>query len=120
MANKILLIDDDPIIVKVVKSRLEASSYKVISASNGSEGLEKAVNEHPDLIILDIMMPEMDGYAFVKEIKSNPSAKHIPIIILTVKDKMKDLFEMEGVKDYLIKPFKEEDLLEKIKKHLEK
>jgi len=118
MANKILLIDDDPDLVELVKSRLEAEEYEVITASDGSAGLEKSITESPDLIILDIMMPNMDGYTFVKEIKANPSIKHIPIVVLTAKDKMRDLFELEGVKAYITKPFKAEEFLEEVKRHL--
>jgi two-component system alkaline phosphatase synthesis response regulator PhoP len=117
MSKKILVADDDPHIVEMVKSRLQANGYEVINASDGQEALDKALNHKPDLIIVDILMPNMDGYTFVKEARASEGIKNIPIIILTAKDKMKDLFEIEGVKDYVVKPFKSEELLEKVAKY---
>ena len=69
MAKKILVIDDDPTVVKLIQSRLEANRYEVITALDGQEGLSKAVAQKPDLITLDILMPKLDGFTFVKEIK---------------------------------------------------
>ncbi|MEI6632929.1 MAG: response regulator [Chlamydiota bacterium] len=115
MAKKILIVDDEPHIVEMLKSRLEANDYKVLSACNGEEGLKKVQDENPGLIILDVMMPEMDGWTFLKELKRE--GKHIPVIILTAKEKMQDLFELEGIKDYIVKPFKADELLEKISKY---
>jgi two-component system alkaline phosphatase synthesis response regulator PhoP/two-component system response regulator VicR len=120
MAKKILVIDDEPNVVKMVRSRLEAANYEVIAALNGKEGLEKVKSEKPDLIILDILMPQMDGYTFMREVRSTNSLKHIPIVILTAKDKMRDLFAIEGIKDYITKPFKAEELLQAIRRNLEK
>lgn len=116
--SKILVIDDEPNIISILTSRLEANNYDVVAASNGEEGLEKVESESPDLIIVDILMPKMDGLTFVKQVKK--SGKEIPIIILTAKPGMKDLFSMEGVKDYVVKPFTAEELLEKIEKHIAK
>ena len=118
MLKKVLIIDDDANIVKVVASRLKANKYDVITANDGEDGFEKLKNGKPDLIILDIMMPRIDGYTFLKTVKTAGSLPKIPVIILTAKDKMKDLFEMEGVNDYIVKPFKAEDLLQKVDKYL--
>ncbi|MBU1147494.1 MAG: response regulator [Candidatus Omnitrophica bacterium] len=118
MAKKILVIDDEPDVVKVVTSRLEANGYEVITANDGDAGLEKLKSEGADLIILDVMMPRMDGYTFVKKIRADDSIPKVPVIILTAKDRMKDLFEIEGIKDYLVKPFDSKELLEKVKKYL--
>ncbi|MFH1771199.1 MAG: response regulator [Candidatus Omnitrophota bacterium] len=115
MKARILVIDDDPDIVEVLRARLEANDYSVLSASDGEDGLIKIRQEAPDLVVLDIIMPRMDGFNLVKEIKANKETRDIPIIILTAKDKMRDLFEMEGVSEYMVKPFKTEELLEKIK-----
>ncbi|MCK4947885.1 MAG: response regulator [Candidatus Aureabacteria bacterium] len=120
MSKKILVIDDEPQIVKALKIRLESSGYEVVHAYDGKEGLKKLEEEHPDLIILDVMMPNMDGYTFAREVKFNPDTEHIPIIILTVKEKMKDLFELEGINDYILKPFEHQDLLNRIEKLLER
>ena len=114
MAKKILVIDDEPTIVKVVESRLKANGYEVVCAYDGQEGLQKVASQSPDLIIVDIGMPKVDGYTFVKEVRAKESTSKTPIIVLTARDKMRDLFEMEGVKDYLAKPFKAEELLERV------
>ncbi len=118
MSKKILVIDDEPDIVKVVTARLQSAGYQTAVAFNGLEGLEKLKIEKPDLIILDVIMPQMDGYTFVKEIKSKHETKNIPIIMLSAKDKMKDLFAIEGVKDYIVKPFESEELLWRVSKSL--
>jgi len=116
--KKILVVDDEPNVVKVVASRLEANGYEVITANDGEEGLVKLKSEGADLIILDVMMPKMDGYTFVKKIRADDSISKVPVIILTAKEKMKDLFEIEGIKDYIIKPFEAKELLEKVNKYL--
>ncbi|MBU1061844.1 MAG: response regulator [Candidatus Omnitrophica bacterium] len=118
MSKKILVVDDEPSIVKVVASRLEAFGYEVITANDGDVGLERLKNEKPDLVILDITMPRMDGYTFVKKLQADHTIPRVPIVMLTAKDKMKDLFELEGIKDYIVKPFDGNELLDKVKKHL--
>ncbi len=123
MSKKILVVDDDPNVVKLVKSRLEANNYEVATASNGEEALVRVKEKAPDLIILDIVMPKMDGYTFLKELKAvelttSEPKKKISVIVLTAKEKMEELFAIEGIAEYLVKPFKSDDLLEKIKKHV--
>lgn len=115
--KKILIVDDEPELVEMLRMRLEASDYEVVSANDGEEGLQKTKSEKPDLVVLDIMMPKKDGYTFVKEMKTDKTTKHIPVIVLTAKTKMQDLFEMEGVKDYVVKPFESKELLAKIATH---
>ena len=114
--KKILVVDDEPSVLKVLKRRLESKHYDVITAEDGLEGLEKALEGKPDLIISDIMMPTMDGYTFIKKLKAKPGFSRIPVIILTAKEKMQDLFLFEGIKecDYIVKPFETEELLNKI------
>ena len=112
--KKILVIDDELELVDMLKIRLEANNYEVVAAVDGEEGMEKAKSEKPDLIILDIMMPKKDGYTFIKEMRTEQGIKSTPVIILTAKEKMKDLFAIEGVKDYIVKPFESAELLEKI------
>ncbi|MBN3039116.1 MAG: response regulator [Candidatus Omnitrophica bacterium] len=116
--SKILVIDDEPDIIKVLISRLQANGYEVVSATNGEEGLERFQKENPDLIVLDILMPQMDGYTFVKRLKKADG--DIPIIVLTAKSGMKDLFAIEGITDYVVKPFNADELLKKIEKNLRK
>ena len=116
--KKILIVDDEPELVNLIRLRLEANGYEVIDASNGEEGLKKVEEERPDIILLDIMMPKKDGYTLMRELKRKEATKSIPIIALTGKPKMKDLFEIEGIKDYIVKPFEDEDLLLRIKRAL--
>lgn len=118
MKGRILVIDDEQETVELLKVRLEANRFEVISASNGEEGLEKVHYEKPDLIIVDVLMPKMDGYTFVRELKTNRETSRLPLIVLTGKVKMEELFKLEGVEDYLIKPFKINDLLDRIHKYL--
>ncbi|OGX37764.1 MAG: hypothetical protein A3G91_04520 [Omnitrophica WOR_2 bacterium RIFCSPLOWO2_12_FULL_50_9] len=118
MSKKILVIDDEPQFVQVLKVRLEANGYGVVTAGDGMAGLETWKKEKPDLIILDIMMPELDGYSFVQDSKTNPDLKPCPIIVLTAKPGFDEIFKIEGVKDYIVKPFNDKELLEKIRKHL--
>lgn len=118
MSKKILVIDDEPQFVQVLKVRLEANGYGVVTAGDGIAGLETWKKEKPDLIILDIMMPELDGYSFVQDSKTNPDLKPCPIIVLTAKPGFDEIFKIEGVKDYIVKPFNDKELLEKIRKYL--
>jgi len=118
MAKKILIIDDDPNIIKTVRDVLEAKSFAVVTACDGEEGLEKAHMEKPDLIILDIVMPRMDGYTFLLKFRKIEKLKGTPIIMLTSREMLKDLFGMEKVSDFLVKPLDTDILLEKINKHL--
>ncbi|MBW1972593.1 MAG: response regulator [Deltaproteobacteria bacterium] len=80
---KILLVDDDPDLVEAVTIILESKNYDVIAAYGGIEGLEKAKKENPDLIVLDVMMPDKDGYEVCKELKADPEYSKIPILLLT-------------------------------------
>ena len=118
MSKRVLVIDDEHTIQKLVASRLEASGYQIVAANDGLEGLAKLKSERPDLIVLDIQMPTMDGYTFLIELKKLTEFRNIPVIVLTAKDKMEDLFRLEGVKEYLVKPFQAEDLLIAVKKHI--
>lgn len=118
MPKRILVIDDDPTLVKVVKPFLESHDFKVNIAGDGLEGLESIKKERPHLIVLDIQMPKMNGYTFVFELKKIVDIKDMPIIVLTAKEGMAEIFKVEGVKEYITKPFKPEVLLTAIKKYL--
>ena len=120
MTKKILLVDDEPHIVKMLKTRLESEHYDVVTAPDGIPGLAKVESEKPDLILLDIKMPQMDGYTFVKSLQRSEEGKGVPVIMLTAHEQMEELFAMEGVTDYVVKPFKGEELLAKVKKILKK
>ncbi len=118
--KKILVIDYEPDLINVVKTRLEASGYEVISASNGLEGLKRADQKNPDLILLDIKMAQMDGYTTLRKLKHKKKTESIPVIILTGYEKMKDMFDLEGATDYIVKPFDSQDLLLRISRALKK
>jgi len=118
MSKKILVIDDEQDILETIKIRLEANGYEVVVAHDGDSGLDAVNITKPDLIILDIMMPRMDGLTFAKKLRSDESMPNIPIIVLTCKEKMKDLFEIEGIKDYIVKPYVANELLDKVNKYL--
>lgn len=119
MAKKILLVDDEVDLVELLKIRLESNGYDVLAAHNGKECLHEAKANLPDLIILDVLMPEMDGYTTLRELKKEDETKDIPVIILTAKGKMRDLFEVEGIDDYMVKPFDDDELLLRIKRALD-
>lgn len=118
--KKILVVDDDLDIVSMLKKRLEAKNYNVITAMDGREGLAKACQEKPDLILLDIIMPNKDGFTMLKELKAQESVTHIPVIILSAKGETDTLLKGEELEatDYFIKPCDFEELLQYIKKYI--
>ena len=112
--KKILVVDDEPDIVTLIKSRLEANGYDVVSAYNGKDGLEKAIEAQPDMILLDLMMPIMDGYEAGQKLKENPKTKNIPIILFTAasaEEVAKKGAETIEAIDYVVKPFDDAALL---------
>lgn len=119
---KILIIDDDPDITISTQSVLESKGHEVISALEGTIGITKAINEKPDLIILDVMMPGIDGFKVARSLRKDDKTKEIPILMLTaIKDKLGlDLKEeaedrgFSGVNEYCEKPLSLEDLTNKI------
>jgi len=118
MRKKILIIDDEQDLVAVVKLRLEANNFLVSEAFTAKEGLKKAEGQSLDIILLDIQLPDGDGYQVCQKLKSNPQTQGIPIIIFTASS-LKDLAKKamdNGAADYVIKPFEPKDLLEKINK----
>ncbi len=118
--KKILIVDDEVDLVELIKIRLEANNYEVITANSGLEGLSKATSEVPDLIVLDIGMAEMDGYTALQKLREEEITKEIPVIMLTAYAKMQPLFETEGISDYIVKPFDPQDFLARVEKVLKK
>ncbi len=111
--RNILIIDDSQTILKVVSEMLKNNGFRVSTASNGKEGLEKALNEHIDAIILDKIMPEMDGNEVLEKLKNNPATKKIPVMMLTALSNIMEIsksLEM-GAYDYIVKPFDNDNLL---------
>ena len=117
MGKKILLIDDEQRLVANLKVFLELNGYEVFTAYNGREGLQLANDNCPDLIVTDIMMPEMDGYTLLKELKMSAQLQNVPVIMLTAKNGLSDLCEIEGAAEFIPKPFDLNRLLEVIKQH---
>lgn len=109
--KNILVVDDEEQLVLALKIRLESKGYAVVTAGDGEQAMAAAEKQRPDLIILDIIMPVMDGYSCLRQINTRFGRGEVPIIILTARDRMKDLFELEGIEDYIIKPFDHDDLL---------
>ena len=114
---RILLVDDEPSIVKMVGKRLEVEGFQVLVAMDGQEGLNKAQTERPDLMILDLMLPKMNGYEVCSALKHDARYQNIPIILFTAKAQDKDeKFGMEcGANAYVRKPFRAQELVEKIR-----
>ncbi|MCK5014712.1 MAG: response regulator [Candidatus Omnitrophica bacterium] len=112
--KKILVVDDEEMLNEFIKIRLEASNYIVETATDGIEGLLKAERMRPDLIILDVFMKPMDGYTTLKKVRKNEKIKNIPIIMLTASGKKRDLFEAEGISDYITKPFDSTDFISRV------
>ena len=118
---KILIVDDDPDLVEAVTMILESKSYDVIAAYGGNEGLEKAKTEGPDLIVLDVMMPDKDGYVVCKELKADPKYREIPILLLTAvvsKISTTRYTQQMGLEteadDYIDKPVEPAELVKRI------
>ncbi len=116
--NKVLLVDDDHDFSQLLAFDLKKRGYTVVSAGNGEEGLEKVKTEKPDLIVLDIKMPKMDGYTFVRRLKKDDENKDIPVVVLTSYEPMKDMFQLEGVKDYFVKSVDMQGLIKAIDSYL--
>lgn len=123
----ILIIDDDPDFVQATRMVLESVPYRVITASNGDDGLQKAREEKPDLILLDIIMPTRDGFSACEKLKGDPTLANIPVIMLTAfgqKVAETSLAKAQGLtleaEDYIEKPVAPQDLLQRVAKHLRK
>lgn len=115
--KRLLIVDDEPDLAEMVKFRLEANGYEILLASDGQQALEVARKEKPDLIILDLMLPKMDGYKVCGLLKKDARYSGIPIIIFSAKaqeDNIKLCQEM-GADAYIVKPFEPQVLLDKIK-----
>lgn len=115
-SKKVLVVDDDEDIVNIVAALLENEGYTTVRAINGKDALEKAVAEKPDLIIADIMMPEMDGWEFCWRVRENATLGETPFVFLTARaDVMDQIRGSEiGADDYIIKPFRKQELLKRV------
>lgn len=116
--KKILIVDDEYFLAEVIKARLESLGYEAQIAENGQEALTFLRKEKVDLILLDVMMPVMDGWATARKIRDDPRLKPIPIIFLTALSRHEDHLKAHdaGASDFISKPFETEDLVAKVKK----
>ncbi len=118
MALKILVCDDERHIVRLIQVNLERQGYQVVTAFDGKEGLEKIRAEKPNLVVLDVMMPYMDGFEVLKALRREPETEALPVIMLTAKAQDKDVFEgyHYGADMYLTKPFNPMELVTFVKR----
>ncbi len=118
--KQLLLIDDDPNLILLVKDYLEFRGFAVRTAGNGREALDLLDGDAPDMIICDVMMPEMDGHTFVKHVRDNPSTEWIPILFLSAKGQSQDRVKglNTGADVYMVKPFEPEELVAQVESSL--
>lgn len=118
MARRILAVDDEKHIVRLIQVNLERQGYEVLTAFDGKEALQKVEEERPDLVVLDVMMPYMDGFEVLQNLKRNPETRDIPVIMLTAKAQDADVFKgwQSGVDCYLTKPFNPMELIAFVKR----
>ncbi len=117
-AKRVLICDDDPVILRLLQVNLELEGYDVLTAHHGEEAFDIATKELPDLVILDIMMPRLDGYQTCQKLKAQPSTEDIPVVFLSAKAQASDIEKGKsfGVSDYLTKPFDPNDLLDVVER----
>jgi len=120
--KRILIVDDEKDLVDILKTRLEIEGYEILAAYDGQEGLEKAQEEKPDLILLDVMMPKMNGYQVCRLLKYDEEFQNIPVIIITARGQEQDKMTGDevGADEYITKPFENGVLFAKIKELLGK
>jgi two-component system response regulator VicR len=111
---KVLCIDDDAEMIELISLILEQHGYEVVGMTNGSRGIELALRSMPDVILLDLMMPDMDGWAVVRQLRQDPSLARIPVVVVTAKARSLDRtmgLSVVGVDDYVTKPFGPQELV---------
>ena len=120
MPKKILVIEDEPVSMQITTRKLQDNGYSVTAAADGEDAIAILKTNIFDLIFLDIQMPRMNGYTFIGELRKhpNPEVAQIPVVVLTAHDKMEPIFKRHGVKGYILKPLKIDDLLNTAKEIL--
>ncbi len=114
MPKSILVVDDEPVVLEITKRKLEERGYQVLTASDGIEAFVALKSKIPELILLDIQMPRMNGYTFIMEKAKIPEYVNIPVVVLTAYNEMEPLFKRHRIKAYLLKPLKLQDLIDKV------
>jgi DNA-binding response OmpR family regulator len=115
--SSILVVDDDPLIRTLVEHKLRLRGFEVVSAESGEDGLKQVAVKRPDLIVLDAMMPEIDGFEVLRRLKEDAATATIPVIMLTARKQESDIVSAlsSGARDYLVKPFMAEELIMRIR-----
>ena len=114
--KKILIVEDEIMLLETMKMRLEFAGYEVVLSENGKDGAFKAISEKPDIILADLMLPELSGFEMIKIIRSNSDLKNTPILVVSALGRGEDIKKATaaGANDYIIKPYDVDVLLEKI------
>lgn len=118
--KKILIVDDEPDIVETLKFLIESEGFESVTALDGEDALKKAKEENPDLMILDVMLPKINGYKVCRLLKFDGKYKHIPILMVTARSQEEDkvIGEETGADEYITKPFNIDELIQKIRSYL--
>lgn len=118
---KILVVDDSPSEMAKFREILTKHNYEIIEATTGEDGINHAINDQPDVVLMDVVMPEMNGFQATRQIARNPATAHIPIVIISTKNQETDRVwgKRQGAKDYLTKPVTESELIQVIQAMLE-
>jgi diguanylate cyclase (GGDEF)-like protein len=119
---RILIVDDDPLMRRIVAQSLDRAAYEISEAESGSAGVQFAIEQPPDLILLDVMMPEMDGFEVIRRLRGHPMTQNVPIILLTALGEMTEkIYGMQlGADDYMTKPFDPRELRARVQTHLKR
>lgn len=120
---RVVYVEDDPEMINLITMILSKRGYQIIGANGGREGIEMILKEIPDLILLDLMMPDVDGWNLYQQVKSNPTTSQIPVIVITAKSQPIDRvlgLHIAKVDDYICKPFHPKDLVQSIEKVMHK
>jgi CheY-like chemotaxis protein len=116
MGYRVLLVDDEPDFLAVIRARLSKAGYDVMCANHGRDAMDKLRIKSPDVIVSDVIMPVMDGIDLYQELKSSSETRRIPVIMMSVKDRLGESFRAVGADDFLAKPFEVDDLVKKIQR----
>jgi len=119
-AKKVLVVDDSTVQRNNLAQIIEDAGFVVVKAESGKQSIESAVNEQPDLIFMDIIMPEMDGYEACRHLTRRDDTKHIPVVFVTTKDQKADQVwaKMQGGKGFVVKPYSEDEITDQLKSYL--
>lgn len=120
MGPRVLVVDDHPLMVQLIQETLEREGFSVLSAQNGAECLRVVAQERPDLVILDVNMPIMDGFQVLRALRLKHATRGLPVVMLTVRNTQTDMLAglMKGADEYLTKPCRMEDLVAAVKRNL--